>query len=316
MSWTDIITPSSDTESRSGLYAIDLPGITLNIFDDLTKEDQADWEECWSSIYNRSTKNFTKDIQSKISSRFHIDLKLVSRETSEFLTSENTNSGSAGIKLNYTMPKYAQIRVIQVIVNSLEAYEDFDLNFYEDDASGELLYTKTVDLVAGKNTINIDRDFEVVDTLFVGYDADSYRLYQTKNRYFADGAYIDWDDIACTFPCWGGAFNASITQFNGGGPNVKAVVHCSIEKFIQENINLFDVALWYRIGVEIMKERITSDRFNRFTTLTKDRAVELMEVYNGEYQEHLTNSTMDLNIQEDDICFECKSTVYSTQLLP
>lgn len=321
MSWTDIITPSSDTPSRSGLYADDLPGVTLNLLDDLTKDDQADWEACWSSIYNRSVKNFIKDVQGRISDKFHVDLKLVTRESSKFQDYENTNSGTAGIKLEYFMPKYARIRVNQVIVKALVSVNNFVLNFYEDDSGGQLLYSKTVNLSEGINTINIDRDFEVEDTLFVGYDANSFRLYKTENRYYSDCSYSSFDKISCAFPCYGGEFNASVTHILGGGLNVKSVIYCSIEKFILENINLFDTALWYRIGVELMKERITSDQFNRFTTLTTERAEQLMTIYMDEYTNesktgYLDLSVKNLKVREDRICFECKSVVSSSNLLP
>lgn len=322
MSWSNIITPSSATESRSGLYAVDLPAVTLNLLDDLTKDEQADWEACWTSIYNRSVKNFIKDVQGRISDKFHLDLKLVSRETSKFQTSENTNSGTAGIKLEYVMPKYARIRVNQVIVNSLASYTDFALLFYDTDTSGDLLLTKTVDLSVGKNTINIDQDFEVEDTLFIGYDADTYRLYQTENLYYANCNYFHFDKLSCSYPCYGGSgFNASALQVLGGGVNAKVVIYCSIEKFILENINLFDVALWYRVGVELMKERIASDRFNRFTTLTEERAAQLMTLYASEYTNetktgHLDLAVKNLKVQEDQICFECSSSVSATNLLP
>lgn len=321
MSWTDFITPSSDTTSRSGLYAVDLPGVTLRLLDDLTKDEQADWEACWTSIYNRSVKNFIKDVQGRISKDFHIDLKLVSRETSKFKTTENTNSGTAGVKLEYPMPKYGRIRVNQIIVNAVAGASNFPILFYEDNTSGELLYTKTVStLSAGKNTINIDRDFEVEDTLFIGYDADTYRLYGTENKYFANQKYLHFDDLSCAFPCYAG-LNASVTQILGGGLNVKLHVYCSVEKFILENIGLFDVALWYRIGVELMKERITSDRFNRWTTLTSERALELMKIYMDEYTNpdktgHLDLAVKDLSMPEDGVCFECKSTVSATSLIP
>jgi hypothetical protein len=321
MSWDNIITLSSDTESRSGLYAVDLPGVTLNLFDDLTKDEQDDFNDCWSSIYNRAKNNFIKDVQGRLADKFHIDRKLVSRETSKFQTSENTYSGYAGINLVYSMPKYAKIRVVSISVNALTSISDFVIKFYEDDTSGTLLYSKTVDLDAGQNTINIDQDFEVIDTLFVGYDAASFSLYKTENKYYANTLYSFFNDISCSFPCWGGQFNGGVTQVNGGGVNVKAVIFCSIEKFILENINLFNLAFWYRVGVEIMKERITSDRFNRFTTLDKDRAVELMSVYMDEYTNegktgHLDLSVKNLRIQEDPICFECQSPVSSAQLLP
>lgn len=315
MCWSNYITPSIDTPSRSGLYANGLPGVTLNLLDELTKDEQADFEEFWDYIYNLAKINLTNDIQTRLADKFHIDLKLVSRETSKF-NSENTNSGLAGVTLEYTLPKYARIQILTVGVNSLTDYgsPEFTFTVYEDDADGDVLLTKTSEIVEGKNTIDVYQDFEA-DKLFIAYDADEYRLKSTENKYYADC--YSFDKLSCTFPCYHfGGYAASVNQVNGGGLNVKFVIHCSIDKFICENLNIFKTALWHRIGLELMMERILSDKFNRFTTLTKERAEDLLKFYNDEYLKHADNSVKNLKIQEDNICFECKSTVSTRTLLP
>lgn len=315
MCWSNYITPSIDTPSRSGLYANGLPGVTLNLLDELTKDEQADFEEFWDYIYNLARVNFTNDIQTKLADKFHLDLKLVSRETSKF-NSENTNSGLAGVTLDYSLPKYARVQILSVGVNSLEQYASPEFTFYvyEDDANGELLLTQTSEVNEGKNTIDVYQDFEA-DKLFIAYDADEYRLKSTENKYYADCN--SFDKLSCTFPCYHfGGYTASVQQINGGGLNVKFVIHCSIDKFICENLNIFKTALWHRIGLELMMERILSDKFNRFTTLTKERAEDLLIFYNDEYLKHADNSVRNLKIQEDNICFECKSTVSARTLLP
>ena len=314
MCWSNYITPSIDTPSRSGLYANGLPGVTLNLLDELTKDEQADFEEFWDYIYNLAKINFINDIQSRLSDKFHVDLKLVSRETSKF-NNENTNSGLAGVTLEYSLPKYAKLQILSIGVDSLIEYAspEFTYTIYEDDANGRVLLTDTAALEDGRNTIDVYQDFEA-DKIFIAYNADDYRLKSTENKYYANCSYFD--KLSCTFPCYTSGYSASVTQVNGGGLNVKFVVHCSIEKFICENINLFKNAFWYRIGVDLMRERLLSDRFNRFTTLTTARAEQLLELYDTEYIKHADNSVKNLRIQEDDICFECKSTVSATSLLP
>jgi hypothetical protein len=315
MCWSNYITPSKDNPSKSGLYANGLPGVTLNLFDELTKDEQADWEEFWDDIYDRTKINLINDIQTRLADKFHLDLKLVSRETSKF-NSENTNSGLAGITIDYDLPKYARLQVLSVGVDSLEDYAspEFNLRIYEDDSNGELLYNESHVIAEGKNTIEVYEDFEV-DKIFVAYNASDYRLKSTENKYYANCS--SFDKISCTFPCGVyGDYEASVFQVNGGGLNVKFVIYCSIEKFICENLNIFKTALWWRIGLELINERILSDRFNRFTTLTKERADDLKAFYNDEYLKHADNSVKNLRIKEDDICFECKSTVSTRSLLP
>lgn len=317
MCWEDFITSDKSIPSRSGLYGTSLPGVTLSLFDSLTKDEQVDYSEFWDDIYSVAQANFITDVQSKLADKFHIDLKLVSRETSEFTATENTGTGMAGLQIQFTLPKYARLQVLTIEVFSLANYSspEFELSIYDTDQNGELLYTTSAEISIGRNTIPIYQDFEV-DQIYIAYNRHNYRLYQSENRYWASCNYWNWSKLSCLFPCWGSSYNASVTQVNGGGLNVDFNIYCSIEKFICKNINIFKIAFLNKIGVDLMKERILSDRFNRWTTLTTERAKELMPYFSDEYDKHLMNSVANLKIQEDEICFQCKSTVSSRNLLP
>lgn len=292
--------------------------MTLALFDDLTKDEQADFQECFDDIYELAKINLTSDVQGKLGTKFHYDQKLVTRETSKFLTTENTGTTLAGIKIESILPKYARLHVISVgafAVNE-SASPGLEINFYDTDEDGELLHTVDEQISTGRNTINVDTDFEV-DKLFVAYDPNNFALRTTENKYFNTGEF-GADKLSCTFPC-GDAFfgyEVSVSQIGGGGLNVKFVVTCSVDKFICENINLFKTALWYRIGVDLMRERVMTDRFNRFTTLTSERITELMALYQNEYDQNLMNAIDTVNIDEDPICFDCKNIVESGTLLP
>jgi hypothetical protein len=312
------ITPSKDTPSRSGLYANQLPGVTLNLLDDLTKDEQEDWEEFWSDIYDRSCVNFAGDVQAKLADKFHIDLKLLSRETSSFKEDVNVNSGLAGIKLEYNLPKYGRLNIITIEVTSESEVEDVPIYFYDTDGDGKLLHTETVDIVSGLNTIHIDESFDV-DKLFIAFDSSSVSpglsFRETKNRYFSNCHYFHFSDLSCLFPCHSGS-NGSVTQVNGGGINVIYNATCSIEKLIEDNINIFRESFWYRIGLELMRERVFSDRFNRWTTMSAEDAAEKQKTYMDECDRKLNNAVQSLRIKSDPVCFMCKSTVSSTYITP
>lgn len=310
----DYITPSKDTPSRSGLYANQLPGVTLNLLDDLTKDEQEDFEEFWSDIYARSIVNFVGDVQSKLTDKFNVDLKLLSRETSSFKDDVNESAGIAGIKLEYTLPKYGRIHVVTIEVFSQSVVTDVDFVFYDTNDEGRVLYTKTVDLAEGLNTINIDRDFDV-DKLFIGYETAGVSLLQTKNRYFDNCYYFEFSDLSCVFPCYGNS-RGVVSHVNGGGINVIYNVYCSINKLVEDNINLFKEAFWYRIGLELIRERIFSDRFNRFTTMTPEDAERKENAYTCECELKLSNAIRSLRLTEDPTCFVCKSLVYSSYITP
>ena len=314
-----IVTPDKTIPSRTGLYANLLPGVTLSLLDDLTKDEQDDYLEFWDDLYTRTKINFVNDVKEKLASKFHIDEKLVSRETSQFDTSINTGS-NPGLQIYFYMPKYARIYITSIQVYSNTVVSNAVFTFYDTDQNGQSLGTVTANLTVGINTIYVDQEFEVLEKLFISYNSTTLTLRQTENKYYNNFNYTYFDKLACSYPCFLAGSNseyaASIFQVNGGGINAIFNIVCSTEKFICQNINLFKNAFFYKIGQELMKERIMSDRFNRWTTLTSERAQELMAVYTDDYSSKLTGSVNNLKSTEDEICFTCKSAVSTSTMLP
>lgn len=305
----------SVASSESGLYVTDLLGVTIRQLDDLTKEDQDDYIAFFESLKKTAWRNLRIDTQKKLGSKFLLDKKLLTRETSEFRTSLNANSGLAGVKIEVDLPKYARLQILSITVKSDQAYTSPDAEFYvyRTDENGELLGTFTKELAEGVNTVPIYTDYEE-DELFIAYDADTLSLYSTENRYYDD--YIKFSkDLSCTFQCSYGS-EGYVQQVNAGGLNVKFVVYCSLDKFICENLNLFQNAYLYRLGVDLTRERRVSDNVNRFTVMTQERADELFALYFDDYEKALTATIDTINIKEDPICFTCKSIVTSRINLP
>lgn len=303
------------TTARSGLYASDLPGVEIALLEGLVKDEQNHYLETWEMIYGRSWSNLVSDIATALHKKFYVDSKLIARETSAFKADLNSGSGLAGISIEFDLPKYARIHIISIGVDSDADYASpgIAFQFFEVDEDGELLHTENAVIEEGKNTINIDQDFEV-DKLFIAYDRDASDFKQTENKYYPS-SWLHFDKISCMWPCsWGG--KGEVRQINEGGINVKYTVVCSIEKFVCENINLFAKALWYRIGLELTTERRFGNRLNEFTTMTIERATELTEFFNAQYQQALTNAVKGHNIKEDPICFNCKNVVSHKVNLP
>lgn len=313
----DYITISESIRpSRSGLYAMDLPGIDTDLLDGIARSTSEDHNDIWTTLYKRARKNLVSDTSKNLAEKFFVDLKLVSRETSKFKPDTNSNGGLAGITLEFDLPRYAKVHVISVQVDALQAYgtPGFELKFYDEDENGELLSTVNENISAGKNTINIDTDFEV-DKLFIAYNTSSFSLKQTENKYYAT-PYNYFDLVTCDFCFWGSDWRGVVTQVNGGGLNVKYLVYCSAEKFVCENIKLFDQAFLYKIGHEITIERRIGERLNEFTIMTKERWDELEAFYKAQYQQDLMNVINQANIPEDQVCFSCKNTVRTESFLP
>lgn len=305
----------SVASSESGLYVTDLLGVTIKQLDDLTKEDQDDYEAFFESLKKTAWRNLRIDTQKRLGNKFLLDKKLLTRETSEFNTTLNANTGLAGVKIHVDLPKYARLQILSIGVKSDQAYTSPEAEFYvyRKDENGELLETFTKELSGGVNTVPVYTDYEE-DELFIAYDTELLSLYSTQNRYYDD--YIKFSkDLSCTFPCSYGS-EGFVQQVNAGGLNVKFVVYCSLDKFICENLNLFQNAYLYRIGVDLTRERRVSDNVNRFTVMTAERADELFALYFDDYEKALSAVIDTINIKEDPICFVCKSIVTSRINLP
>lgn len=304
----------SIAESRSGLYATDLPGIDVEMLNGISRDISEDYSDIWPTIYKRARRNLVQDISKQIQAKFYVDYKLITRETSEFQTAANSGSSLAGVTLEFTIPKYAKLHIISAGVYSASTYAAGDvIKIYDTDENGELLATINSAVTTGRNTINIDSEFEV-DKVFVSYNPATYSFRKTENKYYANNYF---DDVICDTCFYGDPdFRGIVTQVNEGGLNVKYVVYCSIEKFVCENIKLFEDAFLYKIGHEITVERRLGERLNRFTVMTQERWNELEGFYRAQYETNLMNALKSTNIPEDQICFACKNTVYTDTIIP
>ena len=310
MTFSGYITASTDTPSKSGIYFTDLAGCTVSLLDDLTKEDHADSDECFDYLYKTAQRNLRIDVQRALAQRFHIDKKLITRETSEYLDDYNSGSGFGGVKISVSLPKYARLQILSIGLNS-SAAGTASIVIFKEDENGDTLATVSGSVVQGRNLLEVYEDFED-EEIFVAYDLSTLNLKKTQNKYYDTDSIMA--DKSCEFDC--NEAGGSVLQVNGGGLNVKFVLYCSMEKLILENLNLFQSALFYRLGVDTMKERITTQRVNMTSVLTAERATELMGVFNEDYKSALEAATMNIKMTEDPICFMCKRTLSAKTSLP
>jgi hypothetical protein len=290
-----------------------LDGIARNI--QSTPDD--DHDDIWQTIYKRARRNLVNDVSKQIQAKFHTNLKLVTRETSEYKATPNSATSRAGVTIEYDLPKYARVHIISIGVFSETSYSSGGVfRIYDTDENGELLATITAAITSGRNTINVDQDFEA-DKLFISYDPTSYMFRETENKYFADHLYTSYGPVICDEQFYGDPdFSSLAVQINGGGLNVKFLIYCSMEKYVCENIKFFEDAFLYKIGHEITVERRLGERLNEFTVMSQERWTELEAFYKAQYETNLMNVINGSNIPEDEFCFACRNTVRTDTILP
>lgn len=95
----------------------------------------------------------------------------------------------------------------------------------------------------------------------------------------------------------------------------KIVVEC----LVCEKKELFDVALWYLHGTELMIERTSTDEVNRYTTVDYDKAEKLKEDYYLEFLSALNDAVKCINPADSDCiagCLECNDSVKWVTQIP
>lgn len=308
----EYITLNEDIPSRSNLYADSLPGIDSEMIDGLAKEGKE--LVTWDVLYKRAYDGLVGDVTKLLNTKFNTDLKLVARETSVFKDGVNFATGLAGVQIGFQLPKYARIHVISAGIFSDQDYDspDVPIYVYDEDENGELLFETSSPATEGRNTINIDKDFET-NLIFVAYNPLEVALRETENKRYST-PYYSFTCNECAFDC--GGYEGTVKQINGGGLNVKYTVYCSAQKFVCENLNLFAQSLFWKIGVVIQQERRFGERLNKFTTMGLERHEELTAFYLDEYTKELTETIKTHNIREDQYCFPCKRTVSSRSQTP
>lgn len=88
----------------------------------------------------------------------------------------------------------------------------------------------------------------------------------------------------------------------------KQVVEC----LVCEKKELFDVALWYLHGTELMIERTSSDEMSRYTTIDLEKAEALKIDFFQEFEQALNDAVQSMQPSDSDCitgCLECNDTV-------
>ena len=313
-------------DSPTGLQAKELMGLTVNSINELSDSDVMDFKKFYEELYVRSFRALQTDAQRILSGffrypdgtfvagKFNLNSRIASLETSTFINQPQVMTGQGGVRIQWAPSLYSVMVVnnIQVKIKTLQSPSIANLTIIDNITGFELL-TKQVAVNSNINTIPLffetnSQDFSIL------VDLADQEYYATVQRFYYNGSWID-EDVSCSMPCINGS-NIISYQINGGGLNAQVTAICSLARFIQLNMPIFQLSLYYSIGREFMKERIASDRINSYTVLTIDRAEQLFAQYEKDYVNSLDGLRAINQVTEDYQCFSCKSVLSTHNLLP
>lgn len=310
----------SDVTSESGLYINTLPSISLKLLANLSDEETKDFTGLWNEIYARSVNMLESDVLIKAQKYFKTNLLLDNQQTGYYADPLEVVTASNELKGNTIECYYNTSRYLSIYVNSVQLYLPSAINgniYIYNLMNGALLDTIAYTGVVGINVIQINKTYKSYgqDTkIFVCYDGNTTNSIETvpidgSNLAITNGAKIA---VGTT------VLNASLTRSGEAyGLIVDYNLKCDISEFICSSKDLFKFAFWWKLGSQIMFDRMNSDRMNKYTlNKTKVELKDLYNYYEDNYDKIMESVLDNLEKNSDQVCFSCRKQRNYKYLMP
>lgn len=322
----------SDSEPESELYINSLPQISLESLEKMADAEQQTYLGAWEDIQIRASKRFQIDLINELAKRFRlkqlsqsIDLLKVIDTTSNQTTADNAWYGGR-IRLSFPSQMnfvgssfhiyyFQELRFYSKAVQSGIAFKIFDIQ------TGEVMFTKTQDLVVGWNRIAVNKRF-VAYRLFMAVDATAITELVSQDisvdAVNAFGCACNLYQGRCTAEIHGAKTSSLLTNVTDedleAGENLFGLsaifsVQCNYQGFVCNNKDVFALAWWYLCGKETMVEKLNSSRRNFFTMMSPEKAKENRDDLSNSYKNALKTACDGIDLNLTDCCIECNQAV-------
>lgn len=330
-----------ETTPDSGLYVTQLPGVSLKSIDKIANEDQITFSGVWNDVQKRSLKKFDTAIINYFARKFqlrriHEDMQL----PNAYIHSVEAQTAKAAVYRGFTYDLGFQASPLAKIhIEELQLFVlasdlpipggNVTVKVWEfiDYQNGNLLaeYTFT-NVVAGWNTLKVNKDYEGVWKIFVGYDAMNITgVWNPLNNnlgMFAQQSIFQYEwPTPCRSWLWGA--NSTTNDYptlvelnNTFGLSATIGTRCFFDVITCSMKQLFSTAWWYCLGAELMIERMYSDRLNRYTTIDLKRAEALRYEFENIYQTELKAVMDGIDLVTWDCCLDCNAQVQLVHSIP
>jgi hypothetical protein len=320
---------SSQATPESGVYVNILPGISTELAQNISNDDQITFLDVWNDIQERAYMRFKNDVASALLIDGKADFRNVIYETKKLLKKErNIVSIPAapeyrGVYFSLPESRYSQFRISEIYVYALQAgtteLRVFDLN------DGEILFEDLeIDIEVGLNVIPVNQVFDLkyrILELFVGIDASLFDTIETLGEYYnldtcssGCGEYRSARIYPATLALADDAYyeNLALTG-EGKGVVVGAQISCSIDEFICRNKHNFQQSWLYLLGAELLQQKLSAmvgtTRLNYFTVSNGEQTKETMNTLFVQYRGNLKREVKGVPIDNESICFSCEDNL-------
>lgn len=310
----------SEVTPISGNYINDLAGVDLDTLANISSKEQASLKGVWDEIYRRSLNELEGDILVKMQKYIKSRILVENNLTGYFLNPFEVESATAykkGVAIETDGSKNMILTINSIEFYTTSAISDFI--YIYDYNTGQLLDQVAISTTANTiNTIQINKSYDLYGSnrsFFVSYNGALTASIKTnispiyeKSPYYpiVRGASVSGSVVES---------NMSFDS-NSAGMLVNFSLECSINKFICSIRNLLTQALLNKLGQQIMIERLTTQRFNEYTSINTERTVELRDYYKLRYDEQLSAVLDNVQPEGDGICFKCNKSITYKYSLP
>jgi hypothetical protein len=294
-----------------------IAGITTTQLDSIRDQSENyDIDDAWLEIYNRATKSFYTDVQSRLK-RYFKQYSLVDNVVTGYYR-ENTALAADNFLNGWYFDLNLESKNIAININSIFINQTntgaFSLYVY-DLSTNTLLDTISVISGTGLRSININKTYTSWKTprIFIGY------LETELTTIEADDLQLKYSGIARRARINNASakvYQNISTNNNGTGLIVNFNIQCSLDNIICSRLAIFQEPFKYMVGVEFCNERIYSDRINRYTLMDREEAINLRTELKEHYDTILKAALDGLQVNENDMCFECSREINYRTLLP
>lgn len=177
-----------------------------------------------------------------------------------------------------------------------------------------IIETQSKQLVAGWNTIPFLKSY-YEQAIFISYDSTAIDSVQLLINDLG-GCGCDWNCVGCGLSIMGGQYNGiSVARSNNSfGMSGTISMVCDYSKVLCHYTEDFaELFMWFT-GIEFMKERLVSDRLNRWTTVDADKANQWLSIYKDEKENQLRSLFNNIELKND-CCVECNPKITTSTWL-
>lgn len=294
----------SQTAPKSGLYIDDLQGINLRFAADVADSGYISGTAMVENKINIATQIVMDEI-----ARFAMPYFRMNSLIDEILAGEYQNGiTTAAPLMRGVRITTRESRLIRIRVQSVEIRIQ------------ETNFTGTIEIVDGPNSASFPftTDANGRAQVFPNYLSSTAEIYV-----LSDNTNINPQKTKIKGSCncsskksqfmIANGWTGSTTSSDSFGLVVQAVAECDQNQIACMLSQKLRFPIWYRAGIEIVTEALTSDRLNSVTLLDKEKCQFLLDLFGQEYDKTMKSAMEqlpDFFSRLDDICVVCNQSRY------